>query len=94
MDRRILQISLDISDTENKLNFLVDSGADISLVKLNVLNDDAIYYPDLNCRSNGISSSEINTFGLCKCNIILPDDKILNHQFQILIIHQYSMIEF
>ena len=63
--------------------FLIDTGADICLIKKNILKPDTMVYKDMKCTLRGITSELFETFAECDATIYLPGSKELNLSFQI-----------
>lgn len=61
---------------------LVDTGADCSILKLNVTKDDEIIYPELSAQLRGITNESLSTLGVCYGKIQI-NGEILEHPFQI-----------
>lgn len=62
---------------------LVDSGADISLLKLNCTNDDAEIFPQITVEIKGVTENTVKTYGMCIGTLTLPDGIIFKHKFYI-----------
>lgn len=69
-----------MSDT--RCTFLVDTGADISIIKANIVKPTQIYYPDEKCFISGIGHNGISSLGSTYANIIV-DGTSVNQKFQI-----------
>lgn len=72
---------MDILQGDNHF-FLLDTGADISLIKKGYINPDTICFPHLKCSIVGITSEKTETLAVCSSNILLEKFSI-SHQFHI-----------
>lgn len=73
-------ITLNFKGIECPLKFLIDSGADISLIKLNKLNPEMIVQTDDKTIVTGLTGKEEYTLGSWDGTILL-DKKEITHQF-------------
>lgn len=65
------------------VSLLVDTGADISILKVDTLNDNASCNTSDTCKISGISSDEIETKASCVGKLILEQNIYLTHSFHI-----------
>ena len=65
-----------------KLKLLVDTGADVSLIKANMIDAEATYNPENAITLQGINSNNIRSFGTVKCNVQFKD-AVLEHEFHL-----------
>lgn len=68
--KRFVNLKLDISNSNNALSFLVDTGSDVSILKIKFINPNAECFIDKSCRLKGISIDYIDTLALINSNII------------------------
>lgn len=78
----IVKLKLNIMKQNHEL-FLIDTGADICLIKRGCIRDDVNCYPNSKCLITGITSEDVSTLALCYADIILPNSKIISQSFQI-----------
>ena len=69
-----------LNTTNGSTSFLVDSGAEVSIIKLNKLNDDKKLIKG-KILITGLGKVSIQTFGVCQETVIF-DDSELTHEFQ------------
>lgn len=81
-DYPVVEINIPVTK-KGKCNLLVDSGADISLLKIHRVNEDTIIAVNKAVKIKGITSEEVKTYGLIEADMILDDGKIIKHLFQI-----------
>lgn len=74
-------LNLDICKTSNN-KFLIDSGAEVSLLKINCLKPEVRIVKET-CLLKGISTEQIRTIGICEAFISFKDNKIISHKFYI-----------
>lgn len=55
---------------------IVDTGADISIIKENILNPKQNIYPKRKCTINGITEGKLESVGLTYTNIVMNDVQI------------------
>lgn len=75
-----ISLNLDICNSDNK--FLVDSGAEVSLLKENCLKT-GVQVTKETCYLKGISEEKIQTLGICEAFIAFKDNEIISHKFYI-----------
>lgn len=63
--------------------FIIDTGADISLLKKNFIKDDILCDPEKKFTIQGITNENIKTLASVKSKILLPRQISLDHEFQI-----------
>ena len=76
-----VKLSIDISTA--KCSFLIDTGADISLLKANIVKGSTIVNTDTKCNITGISTDNIPTLGSTDARIILTEEKQIIQTFQL-----------
>lgn len=62
---------------------MIDTGAEISLLKVSYLDDDAIVYPNQKICIKGITSESLETLGVCPSVLELTDVHHIKQNFQI-----------
>lgn len=67
---------------EKPVNLIVDTGADVSIIKENRLNDFQKIFIDQKCTINGVTDGKVETIGRTSGNIIL-NDTLIPHHFQV-----------
>lgn len=67
---------------EKPVNLIVDTGADVSIIKENLLNEFQKMYINQKCTINGVADGRIETIGRTSTNIII-DGTVLPHHFQV-----------
>lgn len=76
-------MNLQIQDSFNAIKVLIDTGADISLIKANVLKSTTII-DNKAIKINGITNDQIESLGKIETQIYLPTNKTLTHTFHII----------
>lgn len=72
---------VNLKTTYGSILFLVDSGAEISVIKLNHLNDDTMVKKE-KIIITGVGKGSIESLGMCKEKVLI-DDSIFSHTFHI-----------
>lgn len=80
-DNRLIKLHSDETGTEPIL-MLIDTGADISLIKINHLNDDIFVFPETKCQIKGITSQSNSTLGSCEVKLNFTNKQQIPHTFQ------------
>ena len=78
---KIVNLNIDLA-IKGKLKLLVDTGADVSLIKANMIDAEATYNPENAITLQGINSNNIRSFGTVKCNVQFKD-AVLEHEFHL-----------
>ena len=78
---KIVNLNIDLA-IKGKLKLLVDTGADVSLIKANMIDDEATYNPENAITLQGMNSNNIRSFGTVKCNVQFKD-AVLEHEFHL-----------
>jgi len=65
-----------------KIKLLIDTGADISLIKKDIIPENLLFENDI-CRINGISDKEIISLGVSNLTLYLEDQKF-KHKFYVI----------
>lgn len=74
-------ITLKLEMCDKSCTLIVDTGADISLIKENILQKSTNIYTNHKCIINGVTSGKIETIGISHTNILMNGVKIpLNFQ--------------
>ena len=82
-------VRLDMNILNNDIHyFLIDTGADISLIEKSCINGDILCYPDFRCNIVGIGEGKIQTLAQCEGIITVNDgvpvqSVLLEHSFQV-----------
>lgn len=76
-------LSLQIRDSFSPIKILIDTGADISLIKANVLKSTTVIDTET-IKINGITSDQISSIGKLETDIYLSIDKKLTHTFHVI----------
>lgn len=58
---------------------LVDTGADISILKANIVNPSELVNVDENCSVSGITQQKLQTLGTITTDIICPNNTSIQH---------------
>lgn len=66
----------------NPCTFIIDTGADISIIKENSLNLTQNIFPKYKCIINGVTDGKINSIGITYTNILI-DDLTIPAKFQV-----------
>lgn len=77
-----LSLNLNILKDKSQL-FILDTGADISLIKKSCIKNDVLCYPDVKCKIQRITKEHLSTIAAVDCNILLPYSKCLPFRFHI-----------
>lgn len=77
-----LVLKTEVANSE--CTFLVDSGAEISVFKPTKLNNNAIINTNQTCSITGIQQHPVQTIGAIDIPLLLTDNCIVNHKFQII----------
>lgn len=67
---------------EKPVNLIVDTGADVSIIKENLLNEFQKIYINQKCTINGVTDGKVETIGRTSTNILINDTSI-PHNFQV-----------
>ena len=81
-NNKFVFLNVDILKNKNS-SFLIDTGADISIIKKAFIKEDVICFPNLKCTITGITTDQIQTLALCEGNIFLNDNKSITQNFHI-----------
>lgn len=63
---------------------LVDTGADISILKANIVNPTELVNVDENCSVTGITQQKLQTIGTITTDIICSNNTSIQHKFQLI----------
>ncbi|KAG5861736.1 hypothetical protein JTB14_025164 [Gonioctena quinquepunctata] len=66
-----------------KIKFLIDTGSQISCIKVRSLDDDAVIHDEFKVNSNGISNATVETVGIHLSTIQLNNSINIDHSFQV-----------
>lgn len=61
---------------------LIDTGADLSLIRIGVLREKTFINGRINCELMGIAKGNARTIGI-SCGDVLIDNKLINHEFHV-----------
>lgn len=78
----LLNLEIDFSNSTS-LTFLVDTGADVSLVRIQSLKGSTMVSQRTRFVLTGITSNSITTLGICTGNIAFPLAQTVNHEFSV-----------
>lgn len=81
-DNIYVKLSLDIGKSR-LYNFLLDTGADVSVIKESCVIESSIFYPTLKCQIKGVTSGVDESLGLVPSKIIFTETFSIAHNFQI-----------
>lgn len=76
-----MKLSIDISTA--KCSFLIDTGADISLLNANVVEGSTIVNTETKCNITGINTEKIPTLGSTEVKVTLSEEKQITQTFQL-----------
>lgn len=79
---KYVNLNLDILKSK-ELKFLLDTGADISVVKRQFINENSICNPNIKCTIKGITEENVYTLAVCDALISLSDEVQISHPFHI-----------
>lgn len=63
-------MKLQLNASHKTCSFLVDTGADISILKLGLIKPNWTYNPEHRCSIRGISAEERDSYGTIECLIV------------------------
>lgn len=76
-------LDLNIKAGNKPLNFLVDTGASLSILKKSFIHEETLCYPEQKCKIKGISNNIIYTLAKCTAQINLSKGQSISQDFQI-----------
>lgn len=79
---KYVNLNLNILKTINS-KFLLDTGADISIIKKEFIKGETVCDPETKVQIKGITTENVETLAICNAFIELPDNFKIQHKFHI-----------
>lgn len=83
LNKKIVLLNLDIANSNKVMSFIIDTGADISVIKQNKIDPLTFCYPRIKYRATGITTEAIETKAMVVGNLLFKNDKKCSHNFHI-----------
>lgn len=77
-------ININLAASNKVCALLVDTGADISLLKSSIISQTELVNKTETCEITGITEQKLQTIGTISTDIICPDSVLINQKFQLI----------